>query len=91
MFDTLMVFRKDFFEKVNFEKNTQTTIKHAKLPSLQRVKMPFPSAADDILYIFILYYIYFSMKIRFDISCESSARQTIHMKCQYFYLGKKNK
>ena len=39
MFDTLMVILKDFFEKVNLKKkNPQTTKKHAKLPSMQRVK-----------------------------------------------------
>ena len=39
-FDTLMVFLKDFFEKVNLKKKkkTQMTKKHAKLPSMQRVK-----------------------------------------------------
>ena len=39
MFDTLMVFLKDFFEKVDFEKkNQEMTKKLAKLPSRQRVK-----------------------------------------------------
>ena len=34
-----MVLPKEFFEKVDFEKkNQQTTKKHAKLPSRQRVK-----------------------------------------------------
>ena len=37
LFDTLMVFLKEFFEKVDFEKNQQTTKKHEKLPSRQRV------------------------------------------------------
>ena len=32
-----MVFLKEIFEKVDFEKNPQTTKKHAKLPSMQRV------------------------------------------------------
>ena len=32
-----MVFLKEFFEKVEFEKNQQTTKKHAKLPRGQRV------------------------------------------------------
>ena len=31
LFDTLMVFLKEFFEKVAFEKSQQTTKKHAKL------------------------------------------------------------
>ena len=35
MFDALMVFLKEFSEKVYFEKNQQTTKKHAKLPSMQ--------------------------------------------------------
>ena len=34
---TLWVFLKEFFEKVYFEKNQQTTKKHGKLPSMQRV------------------------------------------------------
>ena len=33
-----MVFLKEFFEKVDFEKNQQTTQKHGKLPSMQRDK-----------------------------------------------------
>ena len=32
-----MVFLKEFFKKDDFEKNQQTTKKHAKLPSMQRV------------------------------------------------------
>ena len=32
LFDTLMVLMKDFFEKVEFEKNQQTTKKFPKLP-----------------------------------------------------------
>ena len=35
LFDILMVFLKEFFQKVNFEKNQQTTKKHEKLPSRQ--------------------------------------------------------
>ena len=31
LFDILMVFLKEFFQKVNFEKNQQTTKKHEKL------------------------------------------------------------
>ena len=34
---TLIAFLKEFFEKVDFEKNQQTTKKHAKLPSRQSV------------------------------------------------------
>ena len=37
LFDTQMVFLKEFFEKVDFEKNQRTTKKYVKLPSMQRV------------------------------------------------------
>ena len=37
LFDTLMAFLKEFYEKVYFEKNQQTTKRHAKLPSRQSV------------------------------------------------------
>ena len=40
LFDILLVFLKEFFQKVNFEKNQQTTKKHEKLPSRQWVKLP---------------------------------------------------
>ena len=39
LFDILMVFLKEFFQKVDFEKNQQTTKKHEKLPSRQWVKL----------------------------------------------------
>ena len=35
LFDILMVFQKEFFQKVNYEKNQQTKKKHKKLPSMQ--------------------------------------------------------
>ena len=38
LFDTSMIFLKEFFEKDDFEKNQQTTKKHAKLPRMQRIK-----------------------------------------------------
>ena len=41
--------------------------------------MPVTTAADDNFFIFIFY---FSEKTSLDISCESSAWQTIHMKWQ---------
>ena len=34
----MMVFLKDFFEKLIFKKNPQKTKKHGKLASMQRVK-----------------------------------------------------
>ena len=43
-------------------------------------------AADDIQFFF-----YFPEKTRLDISCESYAKQTIHMKCQDLFSLKKNK
>ena len=45
LFDTLMVFWKGFFWKVDFEKNheknQQATTEHGKLPSMQQVKSDF--------------------------------------------------
>ena len=38
-FDTLIVFLKEFFEKVNFEKSQQRQQKHEKLPSMQEVDL----------------------------------------------------
>ena len=38
LFDTLMVFLKEFIEKDDVEKDQQMTRKHEKLPSMQRVK-----------------------------------------------------
>ena len=35
LFDIQMVFLKEFFQKVNFEKNQQMSKKHEKLPSIQ--------------------------------------------------------
>ena len=37
LFDTLMVFLKEFLKKIELENNQQTTKEHAKLPSRQRV------------------------------------------------------
>ena len=33
----MLVFLKEFFEKVNFEKSQQTTTKHDKISSMQRL------------------------------------------------------
>ena len=38
---------------------------------------------------FIFFFFFFSEKTSLDISCESSAKQTIHMKCQGFFSLKK--
>ena len=48
---------------------------------LLTVNVLITTAADDI---FIFMRI-FSVKIRIDISCELSAKQTIHMKCQSLF------
>ena len=45
-------------------------------------KVPIKTAADDI---YKYFFGYFSEKIRLDISCESSARQRIHMKQQALF------
>ena len=50
---------------------------HAILRCCLTLKAPVTTAADDN---FI--YLFFSEKTNLDISCESSAKQTIHMKCQ---------
>ena len=47
------------------------------------LKVPITTAADNI---YKYFFIFFSEKIRFDISCESSARQKIHVKHQAFKL-----
>ena len=49
-------------------------------------KVPIIAAADNI-WIFCMYF--FSEKIRFDISDESSARKTIYSKCQALFFSKK--
>ena len=49
------------------------------------LKVPITTAADDIhRYFFII----FLEKIRLDFSCESSARQRIHMKHQALFSSK---
>ena len=55
------------------------------------------TAADDILVNFFFFFLFFRMNktwhfwIRLDISCELSAKQTIHMNCQSYFLRKKKK
>ena len=48
---------------------------------------PITTAADDSFYFFF----YFSEKTSLDIPCESSAKQTIHMKCQDLFSLKNKK
>ena len=45
--DTQMVFLKEFFNKVDFEKNQQTTKKHEKFSKRQRVKGGFCAYAKS--------------------------------------------
>ena len=53
---TLMVFLKEFFEKVILKKNPQPTKKHVKLPNMQRVKgagyMPFCTKEATLVTLF---------------------------------------
>ena len=57
------------------------------IPKLLTLKAPITTAADDSLeYLFI---VFFSVKIRLDISCESSAgQQRIHTKHQALFFSK---
>ena len=50
------------------------------------LKAPITTAADDSCFFF-----YFSEKTSLNISCESSAWQMIHMKCQDLFSPKNNK
>ena len=50
-------------------------------------KTSFKIVADSIL---IFFYLYSSQKVRLDISCESSARQKIHMKYHSLFSLKNN-
>ena len=54
------------------------------LPGLT-LKAPITTAADENF----IYFFYFSEKTSLDISCESSAWQKIHMKCQDLLALKK--
>ena len=51
------------------------------------LKVQITTVAD----IFIYFFFYFSEKTSIDISCESSAWQMIHMKCQDLFSLKNNK
>ena len=44
MFDTLMVFQKEFFEKSDFEKKSADNEKHAKFPSMHLSDVSFQVA-----------------------------------------------
>ena len=53
------------------------------------LKAPITTAADDIHNYFFIhkyFFIFFSDKIRLDVSSESSARQRIHMKNQAYFF-----
>ena len=54
--------------------------------------MSITAAADDILiFFFVCVCAFFLEKIRLDITCKLSAKQTIHMKCQVVFSLKTNK
>ena len=56
---------------------------------LLTLKVPITTAADDNFFLF--FFFYFSEKTSLDISCESSAWQMIHMKCQDLFSLKNKK
>ena len=64
---------------MDYNKALRSTIQAVSNVILLTLKAPTTTAADDIHQYF---FIFFSEKIRLDISCESSARQKIHMKFQ---------
>ena len=53
------------------------------------------TVADDIIFFFLFIYFDFFVcifsEIMLEISCELSARQMIHMKCQFLFPLKNNK
>ena len=56
------------------------------------LKAPITTAADNyFFFIFFFIFFFFSGKTSLDISCELSAWQTIHMKCEDLLSLKKNK
>ena len=57
------------------------------------LKPPITTAADDNYYYsyYFFFFFFFSEKTGLDISCESSAKQKIHMKCQDLFSLKNNK
>ena len=54
------------------------------------MKAPITTVADDNFFLVISFF-YFSEKTSIDISCESSAWQMIHMKCQDLFSLKNKK
>ena len=65
LFDILMVFLKEFFQKVHFEKNQQTTKNHEKLPSRQWVNLDGRrGTTDDIYLLSTLLYLQLLWQIR---------------------------
>ena len=59
---------------------------------LSTLKVLIRTAGDNILidFFFCIFYNIFK-KIRFDVSCETSAQQTIFIKCQVLFLGKEQR
>ena len=55
---------------------------YVKMDSYYTYINPSKIAEDDILFFF---FFFFSEKIGLGISCESSARQTIHMNCHVLF------
>ena len=56
------------------------------------LKVPITTAADDnFLLLLFFFFFFFSEKTSLDISCELSAKQTVHMKCQDLFSLKNKK
>ena len=75
------------FSWKNKKKQFSDNFSYLELPILI-LKVPISTAADDI---FKYFPFYFPEKNRPDISCELSARQTLHMKCLALISEKKKK
>ena len=58
-----------------------------KLQNFLAYLLTFTTASDNNFYNF--FFFYFSEETNLDISCESSAKQTIHLKCQDLFSEKK--
>ena len=72
------------FRICGYPATVQWTYNRLWLSKVLTLKEPSKTVADDNIH-FSFFFNYFSEKARLDISCELSARQTIHMKCQTLF------
>ena len=70
------------------EMKCYTSFQGKMIKLFEPLKPQVTTVADDILNFF---YYYLFKKIRLDISCELSARQTMCMECQGFFLTNSKK